>query len=325
MCFLRSIEPRSIERRQSLVLCATSEQDSIMPCEPWCSEPCGQLNGDIAGECSDCSDKYSCRPGARDFPMPVQTAWNIADGSRDCAVVNASDLTPSSLARALNARHLPTLIRGLVNHAVQQQAMRTLEWEWHGRRLMPNHALCSQQLAYLGKNAILADELDESFVSVCAWAKTSLYGLPLWSYLWSPTGRESPPGQAVLSSNQDVGFHAHGPTLNALLIGRRHWFMFEPWSNVDGYLTFHGGGWQALGLLRALSLNHSRTNLADDWLRFAYPGQGANTVHRAYECIQEAGDVMFVPDGFHHALISQGEMRALFFIEDRTVWTAGAK
>lgn len=36
-------------------------------CEPWCSNACGELNGNVAIECAGCGSSSKCRPGAPGF------------------------------------------------------------------------------------------------------------------------------------------------------------------------------------------------------------------------------------------------------------------
>ena len=36
-------------------------------CEPWCAEPCADLNGDVQAECAACSSEWRCWPGAKEF------------------------------------------------------------------------------------------------------------------------------------------------------------------------------------------------------------------------------------------------------------------
>ena len=42
-------------------------------CEPWCSEPCSELLGDVWNECGGCGASSRCRPGASGFDAPVPT------------------------------------------------------------------------------------------------------------------------------------------------------------------------------------------------------------------------------------------------------------
>ena len=36
-------------------------------CEPWCENPCTDLNGAVANECSSCVSPFACRPGQPGF------------------------------------------------------------------------------------------------------------------------------------------------------------------------------------------------------------------------------------------------------------------
>ena len=40
---------------------------ALAACEPWCSHPCGELNGHVKSECGECDASNKCWPGAPGF------------------------------------------------------------------------------------------------------------------------------------------------------------------------------------------------------------------------------------------------------------------
>ena len=78
-----------------------------------------------------------------------------------------------------------------------------------------------------------------------------------------------------------------------------------------------------MALMRAIAQNRSRTRSdTRDWLRFAYPSSRGRAmgVTASFECVQRAGDVLYLPGYFHHAIVSTRASRAIFFIEQQTQW-----
>ena len=46
-----------------------SQAKSRVSCEPYCTEPCANLNGDVAVECGTCvGEEFLCHPGGDGFP-----------------------------------------------------------------------------------------------------------------------------------------------------------------------------------------------------------------------------------------------------------------
>jgi hypothetical protein len=322
----------------ALLLTALTLQHAFA-CEAWCRDnPCEELTGDPTKECSNCVYPMLCRPGQQGFvrsrdsspaqrPRPRRSVVRVSG----CPVIEvpSSSAGVAAMARSLHDGGRPTLLRGLVGADVLRAAAAASRSEDTGStpesRNNPAHAMCSKRWGDHERwaDGVPAASLGASFVAACAWAKARLYGdTPLWRALWGYGGRSAPEGQAVVSRNRAVGFHQHGPTLNALLSGgSRHWFLFDLAESLGG----HGRGWEVLPLLRRLALDEAREPSADDWLPSALSEFGEVDASAAYECTQEVGDVMFVPNGVHHAIVERGteESRAVFFIAENTVWEHG--
>ncbi len=86
-----------------------------------------------------------------------------------------------------------------------------------------------------------------------------------------------------------TGFHSHDHAYNALLFGRKHWFLLPPVSN-------YGALGPSLAALRDAT-DAMRRGLAETMLDSVRP--------RLLECEQHAGEVLFVPSMWSHAIINE--------------------
>mmetsp|Transcript_61079 Transcript_61079/g.133756 ORF Transcript_61079/g.133756 Transcript_61079/m.133756 type:complete len:413 (-) Transcript_61079:43-1281(-) len=80
------------------------------------------------------------------------------------------------------------------------------------------------------------------------------------------------------STGQGVAFHIHGDSYNLHLHGRKQWAIYAP-----GKMPRTG---------------FSRSETFEDWLRLRR--QGPDFTQPEWECIQEAGEVLYIPEGFYH-------------------------
>lgn len=98
---------------------------------------------------------------------------------------------------------------------------------------------------------------------------------------WTASERESKAIFFYGKHGSGVGFHHHSNALNALLFGRKRWFL-------SPLHTFHGPwGGPIKGYLELL--------------------QHGNLPSHPIRCVQEAGEVLFVPTGWEHATINEEE------------------
>jgi hypothetical protein len=98
---------------------------------------------------------------------------------------------------------------------------------------------------------------------------------------WTASERESKAIFFYGKNGSGVGFHHHSNALNALLFGRKRWFL-------SPLHTFHGPwGGPIMGYLELLQHGH-------------LPSQ-------PIQCVQEAGEVLFVPTGWEHATLNDEE------------------
>lgn len=59
-----AVKAPSLTMLASLLSCATAQE---VTCEPWCSEPCTSLNGNVQIECGTCGANMACHPGAAGY------------------------------------------------------------------------------------------------------------------------------------------------------------------------------------------------------------------------------------------------------------------
>jgi len=84
-----------------------------------------------------------------------------------------------------------------------------------------------------------------------------------------------------------MGFHIHKQRLNELLYGQKHWVFYKS-ANIP-----------STGF-------HPQENL-HDWLRDIYPTLNVKEVH-PIEIIQNAGEIVYIPEGWYHATRTTSEL-----------------
>ena len=85
-------------------------------------------------------------------------------------------------------------------------------------------------------------------------------------------------------------FHQHGEAFNALVVGKKHWMLVEPTHNVQ---------------LPALS--YEDFDGKSHWLKHILPKMKKHIL----QCDQNAGDVVFIPNGWFHAVRNVGVTAAI--------------
>ncbi|KAL5013202.1 hypothetical protein ScPMuIL_007472 [Solemya velum] len=79
-----------------------------------------------------------------------------------------------------------------------------------------------------------------------------------------------------------VAFHSHGDGWNAVVYGKKRWFIYPREKTPPG----------------GVPAGYSQK----DWIRKIYPTLSDD--EKPLECIQEAGDILYLPEGFYHATIN---------------------
>ncbi|CAE8706193.1 unnamed protein product, partial [Polarella glacialis] len=87
-----------------------------------------------------------------------------------------------------------------------------------------------------------------------------------------------------------VGWHSHGATVQMTVHGRKRWFLYpkDKYPPGDG----PGGGFSLT-----------------DWIRLIYPT--LKHEHKPLECIVGPGDMIYVPDGWYHAVVNLADTVAV--------------
>ena len=84
-----------------------------------------------------------------------------------------------------------------------------------------------------------------------------------------------------------VDFHAHGDAWNLLVVGEKRWSVYPP------------------GGLEAGASNYSNYQGHLHWLRHVLPKHVAHS--KPFHCHQQAGDLLYLPEGNLHAVLNLGE------------------
>ncbi|XP_055882037.1 uncharacterized protein LOC106054114 isoform X2 [Biomphalaria glabrata] len=91
------------------------------------------------------------------------------------------------------------------------------------------------------------------------------------------------------SSLTGVVFHKHSDTWNAVAYGKKRWFLYPP------SRTPPGGVYHGFTLL--------------DWFHHVYPE--LTEEEKPIECVQQGGEILYLPEGMYHATLNLGDTIAL--------------
>lgn len=98
-------------------------------------------------------------------------------------------------------------------------------------------------------------------------------------------------------NGSSVGFHAHADSVVALLYGVKRWFIFPP----D---TVPRPRWRDARGMASWAARRSRGD--------GEPGAaGSDSGSELIECVQRAGELLYVPEGWYHATLNYGETLAV--------------
>ena len=125
--------------------------------------------------------------------------------------------------------------------------------------------------------------------------KAALAGSP-WNHLFLSLG----------GSRAGALFHAHAPAWNALIFGKKRWLLFDERLIAERHAPLIRAFRE---MAKPASINHSNA----DFLTTVYrtPEFQKWWGSHGYECIQEAGEMLYIPDRFYHAILNLGEAVAV--------------
>jgi len=97
-------------------------------CQPWCDNPCPELNGDVTQECNDCSDSNGCYPAAPGYNRK-QDSGNAAEArpDREPAMIRATVGADGSAAAGPSPSRPPGCQPDLHPGALQDVAAKRLK------------------------------------------------------------------------------------------------------------------------------------------------------------------------------------------------------
>ncbi|EIJ36864.1 cupin-like domain-containing protein [Thiothrix nivea] len=110
-------------------------------------------------------------------------------------------------------------------------------------------------------------------------------------------------------ANADGGSlpHCHMDAFNLLQYGTKHWVMYDADPEVAPQ------GWE---VLKQCHEDYGAGTFSRDWF-----AEGPEQVRRAgvatYECEQQAGDIVFIPEHFSHAILNLAENQGMVIITKR--------
>ena len=90
-------------------------------------------------------------------------------------------------------------------------------------------------------------------------------------------------------SRSGVSFHKHADAWNGVVYGRKRWFLYPPET------TPPGGVWPGFSQL--------------EWFRKVYPQ--LDDAKLPLECIQEAGEILYLPESYYHGTLNIGDTLAV--------------
>lgn len=91
------------------------------------------------------------------------------------------------------------------------------------------------------------------------------------------------------ASGSGVIFHKHADTWNGVIYGKKRWFLYPSSFTPPG------------GVYHGYSVN--------EWYDRVYPNLTADC--RPIECVQQAGEILYLPEGFYHATLNIGDTVAV--------------
>lgn len=95
------------------------------------------------------------------------------------------------------------------------------------------------------------------------------------------------------SDKQGTSFHAHLADICAVVYGKKYWFFYEPENMVKEVYD------NAAFLSPYTWFSHTYSNIPEE--------------HEPLECVQNAGEIMYIPDFWHHSTMNIGETVAVGF------------
>ena len=108
-----------------------------------------------------------------------------------------------------------------------------------------------------------------------------------------PVDADAPIIFAIGKTGSGIGLHAHQDAWNQVLFGAKRWTLYP---GSPGGVPPEAG------------YNPTEPHL--QWLRATYPVV-KDGVNKPLECVQRAGDVIYVPEGWYHATVNLGDTAAI--------------
>lgn len=97
--------------------------------------------------------------------------------------------------------------------------------------------------------------------------------------------------------------HIHGDAFNILQEGKKHWVLYDasPTLSPNGYKV-----------LQSSNKKYPKGTHAKTWFKRALPSL-MGSAETIYSCIQEAGDIVYIPSEYCHAVLNKSEVMGIVF------------
>ena len=267
-------------------------------CESWCVEPCYSLTGDFRLECADCSgDGYQCKPTCNvrriDAGSTTTLAADLAASTTPTLVLNAMvDWHSTRLERLLTAHSQVRLnvVRGA--DVTTTSDMHVCPGSCTDYEMRLGGFAAAIRSGHIPSTDYVFTDVRQTSIAEDMPDLTGLFAEVMCA--WRRSFCLSKAANGILgllygSSGSGNRMHRHGPALVALLAGEKHWQVEEP-----NATEATGGTWPP-----------------------------ATPTPRRWSCVQGAGELFWVPDGYLHATSNYAsEVVALSALQDSPGGTA---
>ena len=310
---------------------------AVSACEPWCTNPCSELNGNVENECGDCvGEEYACRAVAIDalgneveveaeaaplgvrqsepMPAPRTVAANeqslyrvpLSDASQlsarehvPCQRVSAAELADLTTARLTEVLDRPTLISGLIDEWSALQKWKDAEAFAH--EFGQHGVLAKRVMSYTDKHLKRSAQApDATLVPVRDVLQSAHDRIHIVLYDGEPGNAEAEEEfiSALLNSSRTPC-----PPLLRRACGTLVLSLGGGQSGVE--MANHGLAW--IGLVAGMKLWHVRESGTPRPANPRCERDSIDVLPNVTTCLQRPGEVMVVPTAWWHATCNLGE------------------
>jgi len=269
-------------------------------------------------------------------PAAQNTQWQDADVEFPCTIdVVDVNYFSMSVFRANYALKKPLVVRGgAKNWAAQTLWTKSFMKEQYGSARVTPQADTNQPTTGEGMGfqtfleSMNSDPQLSEYNSSSRARESPLYVFQRWwdimsreefqkavnsMMLWEILGKPDQFDQYIMIGSNGTGlfWHAHDCAWNACIQGKRRWFLFS------------GGTDDADSIQHQELKDHIQTYREAGmrvWADSYYPSLPKEHKRHILQCVQEKGDMIYVPQGVEHAVVNYGDTVAVAMQSWTTKW-----